>query len=44
VHATQSMSGVGEAAGNGGEAASSFVSGTLHFSSSEIIDRGIPRI
>jgi len=32
------MSGVGEAAGNGGEAATSFVSGTLHFRSSEVID------
>ena len=44
AHATQSTSGVGEAAGDGGEATTSFVSGTLHFRSSEIINRGIPRI
>jgi len=44
MHATQSTSGVGEAAGDGGEATTCFVSGTLHFMSSEIIDMGIPRI
>ena len=40
----QFLSGVGEATGDGGEATTSFVSGTLNFRSSEIINRGRPRI